>query len=242
MNRLTKLNRILSKAAYARALMRHGVAAAVEHTDALRDLRFRTIVDIGANRGQFSLLARELFPRAHIFGFEPLAAPARIYERVFGSDTLVKLHTCAIGPSSEKREMHISARDDSSSLLPIGDEQARVFPGTHEVSTSTVEVMPLDEVLGGMSLERPALLKLDVQGFELDALRGCELKLAEFDHIYCECSFMEMYKNQPLADEVVAWLRERGFRVTGAYNVAYDSAGKAVQTDLLFSLGVGTGV
>ncbi|MGH9653684.1 MAG: FkbM family methyltransferase [Bryobacteraceae bacterium] len=206
----------------------------MEHTVALQDLRCRTVVDIGANRGQFSLLARELFPCAHIFGFEPLAGPARVYERVFAGDSLVKLHLGDIGSKAEERTMHVSARDDSSSLLPIGDEQARVFPGTHEVKTLAVQVVPLGSVLGETAMERPALLKLDVQGFELEALRGCERLLARFDHIYCECSFMEMHKGQSLADEVIAWLHERGFRLAGAYNMAYDAGGKSVQADFLF--------
>jgi len=45
---------------------------------------------------------------------------------------------------------------------------------------------------------------------------------------------MELYKGQALADEVIAWLRERGFALNGVYNMAYDRNGKAVQADFLF--------
>ena len=80
----------------------------------------------------------------------------------------------------------------------------------------------------------PALLKLDVQGFEMDALRGCESLLHKFDLIYCECSFIELYTGQKLASDVIAWLAERDFPIKGIYNMSYDSDGVAIQADFLF--------
>ena len=51
-----------------------------------------------------------------------------------------------------------------------------------------------------------------MQGFELTALQGCEELLDRFDWVFVECSFIEPYEGQALADEVIAWLRERGLR------------------------------
>lgn len=235
MHKLFKALRAFSLPGARRALLRYGVAAGVEHRTPLAGMELRTVVDIGANRGQFSLLARALWPQARIIAFEPLPGPAAIYKKIFRADAAASLHEVAIGVEDQERTMHVSARDDSSSLLPIGDEQFRVFPGTQEVNTLPVRVMPLDKALENTGIESPALLKLDVQGFELEALRGCEPMLAHFDHVYCECSFMEMYEGQALADEVIAWLRERGFRLGGVYNMAYDAAGKSVQADFVFS-------
>ncbi|THD09562.1 hypothetical protein [Metallibacterium scheffleri] len=82
------------------------------------------------------------------------------------------LHACAVGERAGMASMHVSARDDSSSLLPIGSEQTRIFPGTQEAGHAAVEV--------------------------------------------------------------IAWLRERGFGLLGAYNMAFDHAGRAVQADFLF--------
>src|SRR5690606_18103140 len=78
------------------------------------------------------------------------------------------------------------------------------------------------------------LLKLDVQGFELEALAGCEEILERFDWVYAECSFVELYVGQGLVDEVIAWIRERDFVIRGIYNVVKDSAGWAIQADCLF--------
>ena len=83
-------------------------------------------------------------------------------------------------------------------------------------------------------MNNPAFLKLDVRGLELEALRGCEDLLARFAPVYAECSFVELYKGQALADEIMAYLGDRGFRLSGIYNLSYDKNGKTVQGDFLF--------
>ena len=231
--RLAKLLRCLATPRYLRVLVKHGVAAASEHEPLLAPLRCRTILDIGANRGQFALAARHCFPEARIISFEPLAAPAEVFAAVFRSDKSVTLHQAAIGPERGRALIHISGRDDSSSLLRITARQNSLFPGTAEVGIAEIVVAPLQDFLDAGKIEAPALLKLDVQGFELQALRGCEPVMDRFDYIYAECSFLELYEGQALADEVIDWLRERGFRLAGVHNVAYRD-GQAVQADMLF--------
>jgi FkbM family methyltransferase len=211
------------------------VAAAIEHEPILLRLALRTVVDIGANRGQFALVARRCFPDARIFSFEPLPVPAGRLRSVFAGDPRVTLHEAAIGPNAGKANIHISDRDDSSSLLPITAAQSTLFPGTAEIGTTTVKVAPLRDFLSRDQIEPPALLKLDVQGFELQTLKGCESLLHRFSHVYVECSFVELYAGQALADEVITWLRERGYRLIGFYNAVYDNSGRAIQADFLFA-------
>jgi len=212
----------------------HRVAAAVEHTSVLTALDCRTVVDIGANRGQFALVARRCFPQAYITSFEPLPEPAAVFRRVFARDNATVLHEAAIGPAPEHGTMHVSAQDDSSSLLPISSLQGEIFPGTDEIATVNVRVAPLDTFLAEDNICDPALLKLDVQGFELSALRGCEPLLPSFDAVYCECSFVELYSGQKMAADVIDWLSAKGFRIKGIYNPSYDNVGKSVQADFLF--------
>jgi hypothetical protein len=119
--------------------------------------------------------------------------------------------------------------------LPITSTQEALFPGTEEVSTATVRVAPLREFIPASDTKPPALLKLDVQGFELEALRGCEDLLDRFAYVYAECSFVELYVGQPMADEVIAWLREHAFKLHGKYNTVHDRDGRAIQADMLFA-------
>lgn len=230
-----KLSRLLQVQRWRRALKQHRVAASVEHQTVLQKLGpIQLVVDIGANRGQFALLARHQYPDAQIVSFEPLVGPASIYRKVFGGDQHVCVHEVAIGPEHDEVPIHISARDDSSSLLPISDLQAKTFAGTAEVGTASITVKPLDALLTSADISSPALLKLDVQGYEYQTLQGCESLLSQFSYIYCECSFVELYSGQRLASSVVDWLSARGFALAGIYNPYYDSTGLAIQADFLF--------
>jgi len=230
-----KLAAILKSPYYRKRLLRHRVAAGVEHVRVLSGLDCCTVVDIGANRGQFALVARQCQPDARVISFEPLPAAASKFRAVFANDDRVTLHEVAIGPVPRDATIHVSQRDDSSSLLPITSTQAALFPGTEETATATVRVAPLREFIQAPDILPPALLKVDVQGYELEALRGCEDMLGQFAYVYVECSFVELYGGQALADEVIAWLRERGFRLRGVHNMDYDRGGRAIQADFLFA-------
>ena len=194
------------------------------------------MVDIGANRGQFALVARLCFPQARIISFEPLAGPSVTFRKVFAKDERVTMHQVAISPDRGEATIHVSARDDSSSLLPITAMQNAIFPGTAEVGTTTVAAGPLGDYVQTDEIESPALLKLDVQGYELEAVKGCDDLIDCFAYIYVECSFVELYAGQALVDEVTTWLCERGFMLRGNYNVARDSDGNAIQADFLFGV------
>ena len=230
-----KLSAILKSPYYRTRLLRHRVAAGVEHVRVLSGLDCRTVVDIGANRGQFSLVARQCHPQARVISFEPQPTAAAKFRAVFADDDRVTLHEVAIGPTPGNATIHVSRRDDSSSLLPITGTQVALFPGTAKADTATVRVAPLREFVSAEDIQPPAFLKLDVQGYELEALRGCEDLLDRFAYVYAECSFIELYGGQALADEVIAWLRERGFRLRGVHNMDYDRGGRAIQADFLFA-------
>ncbi len=233
--KFVKLAKVLAHGDYRTALRKSGVAAAIEHERILKALACSTVVDIGANRGQFALVSRHCCPAAKIVSFEPLAAPARRFHTALDGDPRVTLHEAAVGTDNGEAVMHVSAEDDSSSLLPMTDLQESLFSGTSEVGTETVRVVTLDQKLSADQLQAPALLKIDVQGYELTTLRGCETLLDRFTYVYVECSFVELYQGQSLADEVIAYLREHGFQLAGTYNLHYDPAGRAIQADFLFS-------
>lgn len=217
-----------------RGALRKGVSAAIEHEPLLRSLACKYVVDIGANKGQFALVARACFQAAKIVSFEPLQRPSSIFREVFAGDANVQLHEIAIGPQAASTLIHVSHREDSSSLLPIADAQDALFPGTAEARTESIQVRPLRTFVSRSDIVAPALLKLDVQGYELQALMGCEELLPDFSFVYVECSFLELYSGQALAHEVIHWLAERHITLAGVYNMTYTNEGIAVQADLLF--------
>ena len=232
--KLFKLFHILFIPRFFNALVIKQVAAAVEHIPVLKGLGCKFVVDIGANSGQFALAGRRCFPDAEIHSIEPLEEPSKKFNTLFHSDKKTFLHQFAVGPQKKKMDFHVSKQDHSSSLLPIAQTQVDLFPSTGEKEIRQVEVKPLHQILTH-PIKPPALLKLDVQGFELEALKGCLKILDQFQYIYVECSFVELYEGQALADEVIKFLDHNDFRLDGVYNLFFSPAGKAVQADMLFS-------
>lgn len=231
---LAKLTRVLWTGPYRSAFLRTRVAASIEHDDVLEGLMLDTIVDIGANRGQFALCARRLYPRAIIYSFEPLTKPARTFRKVFGKDPLTRLFEKAIGPTTGSAIMHVSRWDVSSSLLPFAQAQHDNFPLTEESGLEQVSIATLSECIGEGDIFGTALLKIDVQGFELSAIEGCGELLAKFKYVYVECSFVTLYIGQPLAADIVERMLLHGFHLDCVANLSLGKSKRPIQADFLF--------
>lgn len=213
-------------------LLRHRVAAASEHLEAIRFSAANTLIDAGANKGQFSIAFRELRPAAPITAFEPLPEAATIYERVFAGDPRANLIRVALSDKDGTARFHVADRSDSSSLLEPGVRQANAF-GVRPAGVIEVPTRRLDSCISIDELPRPALLKVDVQGAELEVFAGCE-SLAGFDFIYVELSFIELYEGQPLFGDVSKYLAGHGFKIAGLYNQVSTEQYGPTQVDVLF--------
>lgn len=234
LTRVKKLARLLKKPIYRKAL-RKGVAAGIEHELVMAPLKCNTVIDIGANRGQFALVARRCFPNAQIIAFEPLPDPARVFRELFSGQDRIVLYESAIGPAGNRSSMHVSERDDNSSLLPIADLQTRLHPGTGEASRLEIQVESLSHFVSTSDLVQPVLLKVDVQGYELQCLDGCRELLPHFQYLYIECAFQELYVGQTHASRLMRFIFDQGFDLTGICHVFYDRYGQTVDADLLFT-------
>lgn len=228
--RLRKVRRAARAASYRTALT-SGVLAGTEHEHVLRRLVVDGIIDVGANRGQFSLVASEIFPGCPIIAIEPLAGPAAIFRRVLAGRAV--LHECAVGRTEGELEIFETSDDDSSSLLQPGAAQLKLSAGSAVVAKRRVKVRTLDDVtsdLGATDL----LLKLDVQGFEMEALAGASRLLAtQVRYVYVEASFTELYLGQGLAHEVIRFLDTREFSLLSMSNPTV-ADGEVLQADFLF--------
>lgn len=231
--RARKIVASLASPTCRRALLSHRVVPSLEVEPALRHVDPDVVLDVGANRGQFALLARSLHRDALIHAFEPLATPARVLAEVFKDDERVVLHRHAVGTAGGSAPMHVPRRDDNASLRRPTDRQTTLFSGTESRRTEQVMVKRLDEVLAKDDLGSRTLLKIDVQGSELDVLESAASLVPRFRWVLVEVSFVAFYEGQPLADDVITSLVERGFGMHAQVNPTV-VGGSVVQADFLF--------
>ena len=138
------------------------------------------IVDAGANIGQFCNAAKLFFPNAHLFSFEP--DPVVYKQLVENTRTLrfVKTFNFGLGDRSQKLPFYVHDLSVMSSFKKYDDH----FYGEKDVSYIRVE--PLDKTLS--TIESIDLLKIDVEGFELNVLKGAKNILKRTNYLLIEIS------------------------------------------------------
>lgn len=230
--RLVKLAASLRRPSLWRALSL-GVVPGVEHARLLRSLDVDGVIDVGANCGQFSLICRSALRDVSILAFEPIPSAARIFRKVHGHSPRVRLIESALGEFKGVATLHVSESADSSSLLPIGRRQTDLFRNTSEIGTISVSVNRLDDFCEWWLGRNRQLLKLDVQGYELNVLRGAVETLKTCGFVYVECSEVALYDGQALRPEVEKFLGSHGFTMKGRFNEQIHG-GQLIQADYLF--------
>ena len=161
--KVIKALKILSMSPHSAKAMIHGAALAIEHLPALKQIEPKLLIDVGANKGQFSLATAHLYPEVKVLAFEPLVKQSAILKRVLNRKNLITVEECALSKNKTTQTFFVSERADSSSLLPIGSLQSEYFKGTSLSHEIAVRVKVLDDYTDIIKSYRPNLLKLDVQ-------------------------------------------------------------------------------
>jgi FkbM family methyltransferase len=173
-------------------------------------VRPRTIMDVGAAVGEFSMAARFVFPSAYIHAFEPVEPSQIAFRTLFTGDQRFSLHGFALGKEDATTNFHLNDFSFSSSLLKMTQKHKQLFPQTKNEGIISVDVRRLDSI--SLGLLKPVLLKMDVQGSELDVLAGGRSTLDLVDIVWLEVSFEELYERQANFDEVIVFMKNSGFK------------------------------
>lgn len=199
-------------------------------------IRPLTILDVGANVGQFSVACAEFFPDARIDAFEPNPASAERLRKNIARYPQVCVHEHALGVEPGRTSFNVNSHSHSSSMLKLGESHKAAFPHAQEVSRIEVEVKPLDDVLQFERLQSPVLLKLDVQGFEPQVLAGASGSLRHIDYVLVETSFEPLYVGEAHLRDVQAALSSSGFVFDRPLDVLRSpQTGEILQMDALFT-------
>lgn len=204
----------------------------------LSRLNIGTIIDVGANEGQFARMVSGIFPKAELYCFEPLEDPFRKLSAWAQSQNgRVRCFQLALGDQEGEAEMHLHEQHTpSSSLLASTAVCHRLYPQTRAESITRVRVSTLDEALKDAlgRMPRELLLKLDVQGFEDRVLRGGGRTLSQCRAVLLEVCLDPLYEGQADFFALAQLLHAAGFRYAGNFDQAYGEDGRVVYLDALF--------
>lgn len=196
---------------------------------------FASIVDIGANTGQFARHARVAFPEARIISFEPVESCYTELVHTFSGDSNFRAYNCAIGKSNRKTTFYTNEYAPSSSMLEIAEEHIKYFPNTENTTATVIEEKLFEEVVDIASLEKPCLVKIDVQGYELEIISNNDKLLSAADVVIVETSFKQLYQGQPLFDNVYQSMLNLGFVYGGSYDqLNAPGTYQPIQSDSIF--------
>ncbi len=200
----------------------------------LIDKKFQTIIDVGANKGQFAQKMRKFFPDATIISFEPIPQVYEELKKNFENDPLFIAHNCALGERAGTAEFFANENSESSSLLKMKDHTSH-FSKAKETKAIQVNICRLDDVLNVADLKGPVMVKLDVQGYEDMVIKGGIETLKRADMVMSEVSFFSLYEGQKLFDDMYHLLASLQFSYKGNYEQLYSPANNIVlQADAIF--------
>ena len=189
---------------------------------AIRGLQPRHIVDVGAYHGDWARMVHAIWPQAQITMLEANLDKKPILEPV-AQEIGARLDFAVLGPE-DGAEVVFHVMESGSSVLPENSPLDR----REEVRlTQRLDTLFPDN--------RPDFIKLDVQGYELEVLKGASDLMAGAQAVLMEVSLIEINKNAPLMTEVVGFMRARGFEVADVLELHRRPLDRATnQVDLIF--------
>lgn len=193
----------------------------------LQDLRARglactSILDVGAHRGDWSREASRIFPEAHFSLVEPLSEMAPFLDRFCQDSVCARWYMVAAGEQCTQDTF--TAYDDlaTSTFLPY-----TTILTTETSSSRVVPVVTIDSLLRKGLFAPPELVKVDVQGYELEVLRGSMDLFGQTEVFILETSLYRFAAKAPLFHEVVNFMAAKGYLVydfPGFLRRPYDGA------------------
>lgn len=194
----------------------------------------KTIIDVGANRGQFLFASNKCFPSAKIFSFEPLPSMVQLINKRVKENHLISVNNLAISKKQGEIVFYESDYSHISSALEIAINNDNPKYIDAKIKEIKVKTTTLSDFFNNIKVEKPVLLKLDTQGLEKEVLEGAALFLNNVDYIVLEAAFIELYKNQPLFSEIHLFLENIGFSLLAPLDFHNGSEGKVIEMDVLY--------
>jgi FkbM family methyltransferase len=193
----------------------------------------KTVLDVGANAGQYSYELRKAGYRGRIISFEPA------YQRLLANtkkDSDWQSFNFALGDTNGKTSINISGHSPSSSLLPMTSIHNDAAPGSEYKSEEEIEIRTLDAIFDNLRISgENVFLKVDTQGYEKKVLDGAVNSLSGISGIQLELSAVELYEGEENYYSLCRFLEERNFHLVRVIpGFSNKKTGEMLQFDAIF--------
>jgi FkbM family methyltransferase len=199
----------------------------------------KTIIEIGASNGRYTKILKNKFPKSFIFCIEA----NKDLKDNFLKNTIncknVSLEAIGIGSKNEIKTFYKNNDSDTNSLLkPLRNVDSKIDKFFIPKSTEKIKVTTIDDFCKSKNIKQIDLLKIDIQGGELEALKGSInlLKNKLIKVIYLEVNFIEMYQNCPFFSDIDIFLKGFEYQCFGVYNLDYGKNDRILYGDAIYIL------
>jgi FkbM family methyltransferase len=191
----------------------------------LRKYQVNCVLDVGANKGQYVRTLRRIGYRGHVVSFEPVPGVFQDLERAAARDRRWAALQVALGREDGSLTMHM-VPGTCSSAFPASEYGAHRFAQLRQSTTVDVPVRRLDGLLDEIlpdGIDEPRIfLKLDTQGFDLEAFAGLGDRHKMVVAMQSEIALLQIYDGMPRMPEALAAYEGAGFEITGLFPVTHD--------------------
>lgn len=195
-----------------------------------------TIFDVGAHDGRTAKLYNKQFPNSKIFSFEPTPNTFKSLANNLSNYKNVELSNVALSNFVGQTQFFLNKSSLTNSILKPHDEKYIAPDIFHTVEKIVVNTNTIDVFCEEKKIEKINILKIDVQGAELEVLKGAAAMLTNknIDLIYLEVEFVELYLNQPLFHDISAFLKTFDYNLYYIYNISVGKDGQMIYGDAIF--------
>lgn len=203
----------------------------------LQTYQIDTVLDVGANIGQFAImLRREAKFDGIIVSFEPMKGEYAKLKKAALDDPKWTVINCGLGDSESEMTINVAGNSVSSSLLPASARLLSAAPYVAYVGTQKINIRTLDTMYSELDLNGSRVyLKIDAQGFESKILAGGENALTSIDTIQMEMPLVPMYHGARLLSDFLPMLNNKGYRLVHLIPGFWDrKSGELLEVDGIF--------
>lgn len=202
----------------------------------LKHYQIDTIIDVGANIGQYGTELRNIGYKGNIISFEPTREAFEKLSKCAKNDPLWKVFHSSLGERDGKAAINISKNSVSSSILDSLPELVESAPEASFIKKEEIDIKKLDSIFESLDLKnKNVYMKIDTQGYESQVLEGSRNSLPKIKGVQIEMALIPSYEGAIGFQEMSLKLQDLGFNLISIESGFYDkTTGKLMEVDGVF--------